>query len=141
MATPDIEHILVVDDEEDCTFVTRLVLKRSGYAGRLTCVPNAKAALEHLRSGDAPDLLFVDINMPGMTGFDLLAACEAEGLLPNGRTSAVMFSSSNRPCDMDAARRYRSVIGYVEKALTTEAYEHVRALHHARRAHENTVNA
>ena len=40
-----IEHILLIDDEEDCNFVTRMVLKRSGFAGRITCFTNATAAL------------------------------------------------------------------------------------------------
>ncbi|HQW87224.1 MAG TPA: response regulator, partial [Flavobacteriales bacterium] len=69
-AVDPIEHILLIDDEEDCNFVTRMVLKRSGFTGRITCFTNATAALEHLRSErDRPDLMFVDINMPGMTGF------------------------------------------------------------------------
>lgn len=137
-----IQHILLVDDEEDCNFVTRMVLKRSGYAGRITCFTSASAALEHLRSGeDRPDLMFVDINMPGMTGFDLLAACESDGILPNDHTSVVMFSSSNRPCDMDQARRFRSVVGYVEKALTTESFEQVVSGHKTRRSPEKPACA
>ena len=52
-------------------------------------------------SDDLPDLMFVDINMPRVNGFELLHTCEAEGLLPNGITSVVMFSSSNRPADLE----------------------------------------
>ena len=137
-AAHPIAHILLIDDEEDCNFVTRMVLKRSGFTGRITCFTNANAALEHLRAdGDRPDLMFVDINMPGMTGFDLVGVCEADGILPNDHTSVVMFSSSNRPCDMDQARRFRSVVGYVEKALTSESFEHVVAVHQARKASAN----
>lgn len=128
-----IDHILLLDDEEDCNFVTRMVLKRSGFQGRITCHTSAWAAFEQLESGaDIPELMFVDINMPGMTGFQFLARCESAGLLPNGRTSVVMFSSSNRTCDMEEARRFRSVIGYVEKALTTESYERMLHLHASR---------
>ncbi|HQW87636.1 MAG TPA: hypothetical protein PLH93_10640, partial [Flavobacteriales bacterium] len=57
-----------------------------------------------------------------------------DGILPNDHTSVVMFSSSNRPCDVDQARRYRSVVGYVEKALTVESFERVLAGHQARKA-------
>ncbi len=69
--------------------------------------------------------MFVDINMPKHTGFDLLTFCEEEGLLPNDRTSVVMFSSSNRPADLQRALSFRSVIGYVEKALTVDSFERV----------------
>lgn len=42
-----ISHILIIDDEEDCNFVTRLVLQRSGYQGTVTCFTSAMGALEH----------------------------------------------------------------------------------------------
>lgn len=121
-----VNHILLVDDEDDCNFVTKLVLKKAGYKGRLTTFTSADEAIAHLRTKvDLPDLMFVDINMPKHTGFDLLTQCEAEGLLPNGCTSVVMFSSSNRPADLEKALSFRSVIGYVEKALTVDSFERV----------------
>lgn len=124
----DVQHIVLVDDEDDCNFVTKLVLKRAGYSGRATCYTSALEALEHFRSGqDLPDLLFVDINMPAVSGFEFLALCESEGLLPNELTSVVMFSSSNRPSDLERALSFRSVMGYVEKALSVESFERVLA--------------
>ncbi len=124
--SPAVDHIMLVDDEDDCNFVTKLVLKKAGHIGRLTCFTSADEALDYLRDkGELPDLMFVDINMPKHTGFDLLATCESEGLLPNGCTSVVMFSSSNRPADLEKALSFRSVIGYVEKALSVDSYERV----------------
>lgn len=124
----EVRHILVVDDEDDCNFVTKLILKKAGYAGRITCYTSAAEALEHMRQGrDLPDLMFVDINMPAVSGFEFLAACEAEGLLPNDLTSVVMFSSSNRPSDLERALSFRSVMGYVEKALSVDSFERVLA--------------
>lgn len=123
---PSVGLIILVDDEDDCNFVTKLVLKKAGYQGRLTTFTSADAVLDYLRAGEEePDLMFVDINMPKHTGFDLLSICESEGLLPNDRTSVVMFSSSNRPADQEQALSYRSVIGYVEKALTVDSFERV----------------
>ena len=126
LARIDVHHILVVDDEEDCNFVTGLVLKKAGFTGRLTCCTSAADALAFMRAGqDLPDLMFVDINMPAVNGFEFLATCESEGLLPNDLTSVVMFSSSNRPSDLERALSFRSVMGYVEKALSVESFERV----------------
>lgn len=127
-----VSHILIVDDEDDCNFVTKLVLKKAGYGGKLTTITSAEEALDYLRQArEFPDLMFVDINMPKHTGFDLLSACEAEQLLPNGHTSVIMFSSSNRTADQDRAYSFRSVLGYVEKSLTPDSFERV-LLDHAR---------
>lgn len=130
-----VDHILLVDDEDDCNFVTKLVLTRAGFTGRLTCYTSATDALVHMRSGqDLPDIMFVDINMPAVNGFEFLSTCETEGLLPNDLTSVVMFSSSNRPSDLERALSFRSVIGYVEKALSVDSFEGVLRDHHAARA-------
>jgi CheY-like chemotaxis protein len=121
-----IAHILLVDDEDDCNFVTKLVLKKAGFVGRLTCHTSAEEALDFMRTtDDMPDLMFVDINMPRVNGFEFLHICEREELLPNGTTSVIMFSSSNRPADLEQALAIRSVSGYVEKALTVDSFEQV----------------
>lgn len=125
-----IEHIFLIDDEDDSHFVTKLVLRKAGYAGRLSSFTSAAEALAALRTATVPpDLILVDINMPGTGGYEFVEICEGEGLLPNGHSSVVMFSSSNRPQDMEAARRYTSVHGYVEKTLTVERFEHIVAQH------------
>lgn len=116
--------MMLVDDEDDHHFITRLILKKAGFKGRLTSFHAAEDAIEHLRSiPDRPDLFLVDINMPGTTGFDLLRTCEKEGLLPDHRMLVVMCSSSNRPMDIDTAKRFRSVDDYIEKSFSVEQFE------------------
>lgn len=119
-----IENILLVDDEDDHHFITKVTLRKAGFQGRLAAYHTAEDALRHLRSDEEhPDLILVDINMPGTTGFDLLRILEAEGLLPDDRSLVVMCSSSNRPMDIEAARRFKSVDDYVEKSFTLEQFE------------------
>lgn len=126
-----IQHILLIDDEDDCNFVTRMVLKKVGFTGRVTCFTSADEGLDHMRAGeDLPDIMFVDINMPRVNGFEFLTTCESEQLLPNGLTSVIMFSSSNRPTDLERALSFRSVRGYVEKALSAESFERVLQEHY-----------
>lgn len=119
-----IENILLVDDEDDHHFITRVTLKKAGFLGRLDAFHTAEDAMRHLRAGsEPPDLILVDINMPGTTGFDMLRILEAEGLLPDDRSLVVMCSSSNRPMDIEAARRFKSVDDYVEKSFNLEQFE------------------
>ena len=73
--------ILVVDDEPDVELLFRQQFRRDLRAGRFTMefVPSATAAL--LRIADATDvtliLILSDINMPGMSGLDLLPKAKA----------------------------------------------------------------
>lgn len=123
-----IRTIVLVDDEDDHHFITRLILRKAGYSGDYRAFHSADEALGHLRANQASiDLLLIDINMPGTNGFDLLRICEHEGLLPNGRTLTVMCSSSNRPMDIQAARRFQSVDDYIEKSFTVEQFDRLNA--------------
>ncbi len=73
---------LVVDDETDVQFLFTQKFRREVRKGLLEFVfaTSGEEALEKLRSGEAADVVVVlsDINMPGMSGLDLLATITSE---------------------------------------------------------------
>ena len=126
-------HVMIVDDEDDYHLITRLMLKKAGFKGRLSAFLDPHEAMEHLRSStEKPDLLLVDINMPSTDGFEFLKNCEQGTLIECGMTTVVMCSSSNRPVDMEMARNVRCVREYIEKPLTPEEFNRI-ANEHAQR--------
>jgi CheY-like chemotaxis protein len=91
--------ILVAEDDLHILRVISLWLERNGHA-----VAEARTgpdALERLRSGHI-DLMVTDVNMPGMTGLDLLAIATAEDLLPRG--AIVLTSRCDQQEIADAVR-------------------------------------
>ena len=64
-------RILVVDDDPDIRFVARLALKRGKH--EVTVAESGRAALAHLDSGAACDLILCDRMMPEMSGVETLA--------------------------------------------------------------------
>jgi DNA-binding response OmpR family regulator len=62
--------ILIVDDEDQLRLSLSLILQKEKY--RVETVANAEAALDRLKSHEY-DLMFLDLNMPGLSGIDLLA--------------------------------------------------------------------
>ncbi len=112
-----------------------MVLRKAGFTGELMAFHDAEDALSALRTTTPPpDLLLIDINMPGTSGFDMIQRCEAEALLPNGHTLVVMCSSSNRPMDIAVARRSPCVDDYMEKSFDVEKFEHLGHLFRLKRA-------
>jgi two-component system KDP operon response regulator KdpE len=69
--------ILVVDDEPPIRKLLRVGLGSQGYA--VSEAPNAKAAIE-LMQAERPDLILLDLGLPGMTGLELLGKWRSDGL-------------------------------------------------------------
>ena len=73
--------VLIVDDEPDNRGILEFVL--SSYNAEVRCAETAQECLE-LMEKDTPTLLLADIQMPGMSGTELLAKIrEEKGLNPD----------------------------------------------------------
>ena len=73
--------VLVVDDEPDVEILFRQQFRRELRAGRFTMefAPSAPAALKRITDAETVSLILIlsDINMPGMSGLELLPKARA----------------------------------------------------------------
>ncbi len=69
------KHLLVVEDEEDIQELVRYNLERDGYA--VTTVASGEDALEKA-AATPPDLILLDLMLPGLNGLDVCRALRAE---------------------------------------------------------------
>lgn len=71
--------ILLVDDQEDGRELLREVLQQRGFV--VAEAENGKTALERMRSMPSPDIVILDLNMPVMSGQELLDVMKADASL------------------------------------------------------------
>lgn len=96
-------QVLLVDDTSEDRQLAREAFGE--YAGQVvidTCA-SGERALSHLRDvhNPLPDVILLDINMPGLTGFEVLAELKADARL--SLIPVVMLSSSRNPGDITRA--------------------------------------
>jgi two-component system nitrogen regulation response regulator NtrX len=125
------EHILVVDDEPAIQSVMRGVLEDEGY--RVTAVGSAADALRTF-ADELPDLVFLDIWMPGMDGLDALA--EIKRVRPD---ATVVMISGHGTIETAVKATRLGAYDFIEKPLSLEKtlLTVTRALEHARLEREN----
>ncbi|MDA8132368.1 MAG: response regulator [Elusimicrobia bacterium] len=99
-------NILLVDDSEDDVLLAKAVFSRLAFPHNLATLSNAAAALDYLRCAGSysgrkpvpPDLLLLDINMPGMDGFSLLREIKADQRLR--KIPVIMLTTSSSATDI-----------------------------------------
>jgi CheY-like chemotaxis protein len=89
---PEPAHILIVDDDDDGRSFVKELLESDGYV--VSEARNGRAALEFLTSAPAPSLVILDLEMPVMSGAELLVAMRARERL--ARLPVLIVSGSGK---------------------------------------------
>ena len=112
--------VMLIDDSEADLLFSRIIVGRSGLCDEVLEFESASAALAHLSTpvGDDVDMILLDINMPGMDGFQFLDAYRDLATARQARAAVVMLTSSPDPQDRARAESYDCVRGYVVKPIS-----------------------
>ena len=122
--------VLLIDDDEATNFLHKLVIQRSGYAEEIVAYQNAEEALSYLgteKSGryPQPDLIFLDINMPRMNGWEFMDAYAGLSEEQRGKVVVMMLTTSLNPDDKEKANGIENITGFLTKPLTKQMLEGV----------------
>jgi two-component system response regulator MtrA len=90
-------RILVADDDEDIRMLVVMRLQHSGHD--VEQVADGATAVEHCRSG-APDLVVLDLMMPGMNGLDACRTIRADPEL--AQTPVILLTARAQSSDVEA---------------------------------------
>lgn len=121
----DIRDVLLVEDDPGDAGLVRIALRRSRHACRLHHVKDGDEALDFLRGAarwegaPRPDLILLDLNLPGRTGYEVLEEIRADvGLCA---IPVVVLSTSG--AERDVRKAYAlGASSYVTKPMDVEAF-------------------
>ena len=114
---------MLIDDNSDDNFYHQRVIKKNNLADTVIAMTDAVEALDYLKGLDPtysrPELIFLDINMPGMNGWEFL---EEYKLLPF-KTNIVILTTSENPDDKAKALTLGVVSDFRTKPISKEMIE------------------
>jgi CheY-like chemotaxis protein len=128
---PNLKSILVIDDDEPTNFFTQLVIEKAGCTRHVKAVQSGQEALDYLTgkaSGEAPlppDLIFLDINMPAMDGWDFLEKYKALDASLRSKVVVVMLTTSLFQEDRQKAQEMPEISLFENKPLTVEKLDRI----------------
>ena len=116
-----LNHIALVDDNETTSFLNNRLLGRLAVAEQVSTFSRADEAFEKLWDGEkqAPELVFVDLKMPGVSGFEFLKMYSNLPKPVQDKTVLAVLTTSMHAADTARVAEYPNV-EYLTKPLTEE---------------------
>ena len=115
---------LLIDDNYIDNFVTRKILEGGNFVEKIIVVRSAAEAISELRTGNLkPDVIFLDVRMPMMGGFEFLEEYDKIANIDKEGIKIFMLSSSLDPLDMRKSTDNKYITQFIHKPLTQKALE------------------
>lgn len=124
------KYIMLVDDNTDDNFFHERAIKKENPENIVITMGSAQEALEYLKSMKAhknpqPDMIFLDINMPGMNGWEFLQEYNQLEKELQCKAIVIMLTTSDNPDDIAKIETWNFVSDYITKPLTKETMKNV----------------
>lgn len=117
-------HIFLIDDDPVINLINKKIINKT-FPSKVTAFTHASDALLQLKNwaghdpGQLPHFIFLDINMPGIDGWEFL-----DEFIKFPQTvqkiQVIMLTSSIDNDDIDRSRKYKPVLDFISKPLTVD---------------------
>lgn len=116
-------HVLVIEDEPNISEAIRFILRRDGWT--VTVLDSGEHALATIAER-RPDLVILDVMLPGVSGFDVLRAIRADGAVRD--LPVIMLTAKGQAAARELARESGASLFMAKPFANSELLAAVRQL-------------
>ncbi len=115
-----VKKILLVDDSSATNFFNKVMIQKTGYVEEVLVAQNGKEALDYIQSEILPEVIFLDINMPVMDGWEFLSAYERLSSEFKKSVIVLMIGAELAYTDKMKAENIPEIVKFSPKHLTKD---------------------
>ena len=127
-----LDTILCVDDDPITLMLCKMVINKALFSNKIITAKNGEDALNYFKTlkdtgtGIKPQLIFLDLNMPIMGGWEFLDSFSTAEYSEYNTINVIILSSTIDPEDLEKAKKYPMVLDFLSKPITKEMLEYVK---------------
>lgn len=131
-----IKKLLLVEDDPITQMLERIILSNAGFCQETVSLDNGQAAKDWLDQAlskgedkkNLLELIFLDLNMPMLDGWEFLKIFEEKYAQQFPITKVIILSSTVNPLDWEKSKQHDLVIGFEKKPLSIEALDRLKQI-------------
>lgn len=131
-----LDQILCVDDDPITLMLCKKVIIKSSFSNEIITSQNGEEALSYFNTIKytnnknkpiaQPELIFLDLNMPVMGGWEFLDYFNSEEFSEFSTIKVVVLSSTIDPEDLEKSKQYPMVIDFLSKPISQSMLEYLK---------------
>jgi CheY-like chemotaxis protein len=129
---PKFERVMIIDDNVIDLYITKRLIIKNNFGKTVLEYASAKEALQYLQDLQKklsllPQVIFIDIYMPEMTGFEFMKAYDALDPLLKKSCQVYFISSTIDEIDIARSNKDMNITAFHVKPITKEFLESINA--------------
>ena len=132
-----LDQILCIDDDPITLMLCKKVITKASFSNEIITSQNGEEALNYFdtlkhtntesKFKKHPQLIFLDLNMPVMGGWEFLDHFNREAFSEFKNTKVIVLSSTIDPEDLERSKTYPMVIDFLSKPITLTMLEYLKS--------------
>jgi CheY-like chemotaxis protein len=133
-----LDSILCIDDDPITLMLCKMVITKASFSNEIATAKNGEEALKYFNTlkqtnsnsdlKKQPQLIFLDLNMPVMGGWEFLDSFSTSDYLDYNSTKVIILSSTIDPEDLEKSKKYPMVIDFLSKPISKEMLEYIKSI-------------